>query len=117
MKTVVNLTPHPITILGEDNEEVTFAPSGEIARVVTVEEEPFFIEGLEIPIKPDTRYLGIGGLPEPQEGIIFLVSAIVRSQAFGRKDVFSPGTGPKDDPVRDEEGRIKAVRCFVAAPS
>lgn len=44
---------------------------------------------------------------------IYVVSALVASRCAGRPDVYSPDTGPTA--IRDDEGRIVAVRGLVRA--
>jgi len=59
-------------------------------------------------------YGEIEGLPDPQPGVVYIVSMVVRqaAQAQGRTDVVSPDTSPQGA-IRDEQGRIIAVRGFV----
>lgn len=54
-------------------------------------------------------YGDITGLPEPQEGVIYIVSALV-ALAARREDVLFPGPA-----IRDAEGRIVACRGLSAA--
>ena len=56
----------------------------------------------------------VTGLPQPQEGVVFIVSALVLSaaKAAGRSDVVAPATGHPDC-VR-ENGFIKSVPGFVS---
>ena len=53
----------------------------------------------------------VEGLPEPQEGVLFLVSALVRAAVPSRHDVASPG-----DLVRDPEGRVVGCRNLAVNP-
>lgn len=121
---LVNLTPHSLAIHTPEGV-FTLAPSGEVARVATINEEaaPIGItrtachgecggcgqldgecvcEQLGVPWSiPTVRtsYGEVTGLPAPEEGKVFIVSGMVASAA-PRPDVFSPG-----DLVRDESGR------------
>jgi hypothetical protein len=54
----------------------------------------------------------VDGLPEPQDGVIFVVSGMVLD-ALGstRPDVVAPDTGA--DAIRNEKGHIVAVMGFV----
>jgi len=91
----VNLTPHSLAI-HTPTGVVTLAPSGEVARVATVNTEAAPVGG----IPTCTTTTGeVTGLPDPQEGVFLVVSGMVASAA-PRPDVFSPG-----DLVRDESGR------------
>lgn len=50
----------------------------------------------------------VENLPEPQEGVVYVVSALVAQAVPDREDVFIP-----DDTVRDEQGRIIGVRALA----
>lgn len=112
MKTdIINLTPHDITVRLEDGTEKTFPASGKIARVSTTSKVVGEADGIPIAAQ---SFEDIEGLPKPQEGTIYLVSMVVRqaAQAEGRTDVISPDTSP-EGAIRDDKGRIVAVRRFV----
>ena len=114
---LVNLTPHKVVVRTE-NGDVVYEPSGQVARVSTSEQ--YLME------VPDSKgnYVGvylyeqtfgdIEGLPEPEEGVLYIVSLPVREAAKekGRTDVISPDTSPAGV-IRDEQGRIVAVKRFV----
>jgi len=109
--TLVNLTPHPIG-LSVDGVVTTIPTSGSVARVSTTPgAQCGILHGLPVFLPP--TFGAVEGLPEAQEGTVFVVSMIVASglQAAGlsRPDVVCPGTGPQDGAVRDEQGRILAV--------
>lgn len=107
---VVNLTPHTVTVRNEAGDRL-FAPSGQVARVATHSAKVVEFDG--IPVYEQT-FGDIEGLPDPEEGTIFIVSMVVREAAkkIGRDDVVSPDTSPQGA-IRDEQGRIIAVRGFV----
>lgn len=107
---IVNLTPHQVTVRTESGDRV-FEPSGQVARVAVTSVQTDEIDG--IPVVSQT-YGQIEGLPEPQEGTIFIVSMVVRqaAQEKGRTDVVSPDTSPQGA-IRNEQGQIVAVRGFV----
>lgn len=95
---IVNLTPHAINFVKEGGEIVrTVEPSGIIARLTT--ENVKIGEVDDIPVT-DIRYGEIEGLPDPKEGVIYVVSSLV-AQRCVREDVFIP-----NDSVRDDKGRI-----------
>jgi len=83
-KKIINLTHHPITIMNKKGELVTIPPSGQIARadfdVIQVDEID------NIPIY-EIKYKNIVGLPEPKEGVIYVVSAIMKNAVPDRRDV------------------------------
>jgi len=109
VREVVNLTPHPINIGG-----IVIQPSGQVARVAEVGEPRGVIELGSIRIPVITKRFGeVEGLPEPQDGVIYIVSALTAQAAWaaGRTDVFCPG-----DLIRDESGRVVGAAALCAAP-
>lgn len=115
MTRLVNLTPHEITI--DCAGERLVLPSEGVARVAQLPREPAgFIEvdGRHVLVAAADRFGGLDGLPGPAEGVLYVVSAIVGAAAKAARwsDVLVPGTGPADDPIRDEQGRIIAIRCL-----
>jgi len=111
---LVNLTPHPITIISDGGLKITIQNSGTVARVVhnrtdgTMKFE--LSEGIEmeinVQISENTR---IEGLPEPREGVIYIVSTLV-AQIAQRPDVIAPLTD--HTAARDEAENIVGVRGF-----
>jgi hypothetical protein len=110
----INLTPHAIVVRLNDGNgtDVTFPPSGKIARV---DELPTQIVGEVdgIPILSRTVFGQVIDLPEPTEGIRYIVSGLVAGVVY-RSDVFAPATGPKDGPIRNDKGHIVAVVALKA---
>lgn len=108
---IINLTPHDVVVRLETGEEHTFPVSGETTRVQTHAETVGDVGGIEI---VSQTYGEIEGLPEPQEGVLYLVSLVVRqaAQEQGRLDVISPDTSPAGA-IRNESGQIVAVKRFV----
>ena len=100
----VNLTPHEI-VFG-----VTIIPaSGMVARVASLPGQDL---GDGLYTAP--QWGAVEGLPAPEEGTIYIVSALVAGRVGGtRDDVFSPGTGPADNAVRDPHGRIVGVTRLI----
>ena len=107
MKKIINLTPHTITVKNGD-EEQSFESAG-VARVDSKSIELDAICG--IPTQK-TKFGDVYGLPEEKADTMYIVSAIVLARLPERKDLLSPATGPKDSPLRDENGRIVAVTRF-----
>ena len=100
----VNCTPHSLTIEGVG----TLSPSGILPRCATVRSAPYTVQGVRV----IRQTLGeVTGLPDAQEGVALIVSAMVLAALQGfRPDVFAPDTGP--DAIR-ENGQIVAVRGLV----
>lgn len=102
----VNLTPHSIVIFDDaGNTILTVEPSGQIARCNVTREKIGNVNG--IPINK-SRFGKVENLPEPQEGTIFIVSALTAQAVPEREDVFIT-----DDAVRDEQGRIIGCRALA----
>lgn len=102
----VNLTPHDVRIVGVRYlDHITIPASGKVARVASTSTLVGEYEG--IPMMRST--LGeVEGLPAPRDGVIYVVSALVRSAVPHREDVASPG-----DLVRDERGNVIGCRGLV----
>lgn len=117
MSTFVNLTPHPITFK-LNNESITFQPSGKVARIISsgATQQDIMVNGITISyVNPGVE--SIVDLPKPQENTYYIVSSLVlnhlRSSGSKRSDVIAPGTGPKDNAIRDEKGNIIAITKFI----
>jgi hypothetical protein len=98
MTKIVNLTPHAITIVSENGDILRkIEPSGMLARCSVRTECVGEMDGIPV----TTSVFGqVEGLPEPEEGTIYIVSSLV-AQRVNRDDVFIP-----NESVRDEQGRI-----------
>lgn len=102
---IVNLTPHEIVI----TDGPTFQPSGKVARVSVQQVDDGDING--VPVKKQT-FGDIVDLPDPADGTVYIVSALVLSaaKAAGRTDCVAPDTA---NAVRDDHGHIVSVPGFV----
>lgn len=112
---LVNLTKHPITLFADDGQTVVaeIPPSGVEARVSTRAEILGWVEvdGFYIPLVR-TEFGPVEGLPEPADGVVYIVSTLVaRAVAGERDDVVAPDTGP-ESVIRDADGRIVGIRRF-----
>lgn len=95
---IINLTPHAITVLGQNGEVIlAIAPSGQVARVSQTREIVGSINGIPV---YRSKYGAVTGLPESVDGVALIVSALVRLASPGRADVYSPG-----ELVRDASGQ------------
>lgn len=104
----INLTPHDIQVKVGD-ETIKIPKSGNIARV-DIQERDTGKELNGIPLK-ERKTGRPQGIPGPKRGTYYIVSSMVLSSVDGRDDVIAPDTGK--DAVRDDSGRIQAVRSFV----
>jgi hypothetical protein len=108
--TLINATPHSITLVSrrgveQDNRRQFLAetveilreipPSGILARVSMVNFPAGEIDGIAI---ESVTYGEIEGLPEPQEGVFYIVSGLVANAAakIGRVDCLAPGALVRD---------------------
>jgi len=106
---LVNLTPHAINLHLPAGRVLTIPSSGEVARVATEATEAGEIwAGRCNPVPIITQTFGeVCGLPDPEEGKFFIVSALVRAACPGRYDLGSPA-----DLVRDDAGRIIGCKAL-----
>jgi len=103
---VINLTPHSVTVLGEDGQVVaTVRPSGEVLRLPEVVQDTSLrlagVPVVEKSLDPDAK------LPPVRDGVYYIVSLPV-AQAARRPDFIVP-----DDLYRDPEGRVIGCRRFA----
>lgn len=98
----VNLTPHAITL----NDGKIIPASGEVVRVSTTYSD-FDSNGVAV-----VEFGEPVGLPAPQEGVLFIVSGLLKQACPDRQDLVSPATGHPAC-VRDGQGRIVSVPGFV----
>ena len=98
MQRFINLTPHEVNI-----GDLDIPSSGSVARVAVEHHDAGHHAG--VPLLVGT-YGEVSNLPEPNEGVLYIVSAAVRTALPGRRDLASPA-----HLVRDDEGRI--VGCLA----
>ena len=106
---MLNLTPHPITLRLADGQDVTYPPSGRVARVSMVEEVVGTVAGVPL---INRRPGPVIGLPDGDEPCI-VSSMVLAALPVGAPGVYAPDTGPTA--VRDERGQIVSVTRLVAA--
>lgn len=102
---VKNFTPHTITFLNDRNEVILEVPSSGIARAAQSRTSVGAING--IPVNKSS-FGRVENLPEPEEGVILVVSALTAQACPERNDVYIT-----DDAVRDETGRIIGCRALA----
>ena len=111
---IMNLTPHEVSIVDEDgNVIVKIAPSGVVARARQTDEivGEVVVDGQTVTLV-ESVFGEVEGLPEPAEGVAFIVSFITVSaaRAHGRSTADLLTTS---GPVRDAEGRIIGCRALA----
>jgi len=109
---IVNLTPHEVTVK-TDGGEIVIPPSGQVARCAEKRSPAPALE-TEMGSIPVSRasYGAVEGLPDPQPGVVYIVSALVLAAVPERRDVFAPGPA-----IRDEEGRIIGCDGLSCSPA
>ena len=116
----INLCPHVISVLGGDGNVTTFTPSGAVARVSATNTALPSVAGFRV---TRNTYGPVMGLPDPCEGVTYIVSGMVLSALAGaRPDVVAPDTGPSqvrftaDDEANGlgKAGQTRYVTGFVA---
>jgi hypothetical protein len=105
-KRMMNLTPHPIKII-LDEEKVMQFPSEGIARVSEISETIGSLMNGQLPIVRK-KFGDVIDLPAPRDGVGLIVSAMVQSACHHRSDLFVPA-----DFVRDEQGKIVGCKSLM----
>ena len=90
---IIKTTPHSINLPG-----MTIPPNGDIVRVSVALTDAGDFAG--IPLVKGT-YGEVTGLPPEKNGVLYIVSALVRAALPDRKDLASPAKL-----IRDEKGNI-----------
>ena len=101
---LVNLTPHSVVVYGGDGSPVLTIESSGVVRLSEQKTKIGEIDGIPIYEKS----FGSGNLPEPEEGVLYIVSLPVAQAYPERDDLIVP-----DDLVRDENGRVIGCRAFA----
>jgi hypothetical protein len=113
---LVNLMPHSFRILNASTGIVDEYPGAAAPARVSVRSIPAAPKCGSYPVFID-NFGEIEGLPDPQEGVVFVVSLLVkaRAQLLGRIDVVSPSSGPTA--VKFTDGPRKGQIDYVVSLS
>ena len=104
--TIVNLTPHTVTIYAADAETVIKTiPSAGVARAEQYREYIGEINGIPV---SKTEYGKVEGLPEKARNTIYIVSVLTAQAAKDRTDLYIV-----DDIVRDASGQIIGCKALA----
>lgn len=106
---VVNLTPHPLRLVGADGRIAELAPAGAPARVAvgTTEQTLLDIDGVRVPLLEE-QPAEVMDLPDPEPGTLYVVASRVRDALPHRQDLVSPTRFQ-----RDESGVIIAAEALA----
>ena len=107
----VNLTPHTVIIERPDDDDVVINPSGEIARLESIDTHIGDLAGIPVV----ARKFGLASLPPPGVGVVFIVSSLVMAGCPSRSDLAAPDTGVTAR--RNLNGDIIAVTRLVVNDS
>lgn len=97
----INLTHHAIT---EAITGTKIQPSGTVARVQSPSTYAGDIAEDGIPTFKDNPNAVVLGLPEPKEGILYIVSSLVLGFTPDRVDVVAPGAPKRCDKTNEIVG-------------
>lgn len=105
--TLLNMTPHALNVVCENNTITTIEPSGTVVRVSQNMELVTDINGIPV---YRSQYGELEGLPEPQAHTRYILSAMAAAaaKAAGRDDILSPG-----ELIRDENGQPIGCRGLI----
>jgi hypothetical protein len=111
IESIINLTPHTIVLRDENGRDHEIPSTGR-AVLKQTPGDLVDVPGVPVPIAQPASGHEVVGVPEPQEGVLFLVSFPVAA-FLRRPDVVSPGTGPQDGAIRTETGQIVGVTRLI----
>lgn len=97
----VNLTQHDLTIIFDNGDDMVLPASGEVARVTFSTQQVDEIDG--IPVYETVYEPEVIGLPEPEDGTIYVASSLA-TQCARRHDVLAP-----TKLIRNDEGQVVAA--------
>lgn len=109
MANIINLTPHAINLIDTDGNVHVIPASGIVARAVQKTVEAGNLDTIRL---VRTAFGAPIDLPDPEEGVYYIVSAILVSSAR------AAGRTVADllllaDTVRDEQGRIVGCKALA----
>ncbi len=112
-----NFTPHAVRIIGEEGNLIVAIPSEGVARAEQKDTPQGSLRAINGGLIPTVRteFGGLIGLPDPEEGVLLIVSNILvqAAKAVGRStdDLLFPSGVP----MRDAAGQIIGVRALAWA--
>lgn len=103
---LVNLTPHDINLFDEAGNPVLVRASGTLARCKVTTEKVGSVNGVKVNV---SHFGEIEGLPEPEAGKVYIVSAMILTALNGtRPDVLGVS-----EYIRDGEGKIVGAKALT----
>lgn len=109
---MINLTPHPVVIYAGEEAVINQGPDGPMARCIEAREDAGTVEiaGHQVPVS-EVDFEEVENLPEPEEGVVYVVSRATAEARPDRRDLYYP-----DIQVRDDAGRIIGCRGLAQVP-
>ena len=104
---LVNMTPHAITMIDENNHDnvlLNIEPTGEMIRLAEEVEQVSTINGFKL----NKHTFGSANLPPKKDKTLFIVSALVANAHPERTDFIMVSKA-----VRNDEGRIIGCTGFA----
>jgi hypothetical protein len=117
MPTFINLTPHVVRLFEENTPSTIYGDVDThpklICRLVSVGQARVPFDDNEVdrigPVPVMEPVFGSpSGLPDPQEGVVYITSLLVAQNTPGRTDVLAPVRL-----VRDEDNRVVGCRALT----
>lgn len=109
---LINLTSHPLDIgNGWDFARLESEGLARVESVMKMRERVLIDDGRHGPLAIPVLEIEEGdvtGLPDPCDGILYVVSGIVAARVVGRDDVVSPGRVD-----RDGDGKVTRAKALV----
>lgn len=112
---LINLTPHAIVLHHPSFAPITIdSTGGARAREITSELDdirwdPHGDSGMHINVSLVAKRFGdVTGLPEPKDGVLYVVSTVVQTALPSRCDLVTP-----HDLMRDANGKVVGCRGFA----
>lgn len=110
---LVNLTPHPVVLVGPGGQRWTVEPDPRgpaRCAVGRVRLRSLWVDGAPFLIPVNATVMGdVYGLPEPEDGVVYIVARPVAENVRGlRPDVLT-----LDELVRDERGVVVGARALA----
>lgn len=109
---LTNLTPHTVQILwaGDGFEIEPSSPPARCAVETEIVDTISVWDGFLVPVTRP-RFGAVTGLPDPEDGVGYIVSRVVAEARPDRRDLYIP-----DQLVRDNQGRIVGCRALAQVP-
>ncbi|WP_267618124.1 hypothetical protein [Gordonia bronchialis] len=106
---LINLTPHFLTVYDGAEVVLSIPPSGSVCRIGENRAAPtnLPVNGVDIPVVDLNYTTQLSELPDPQDGVLLVVSRISAQVLSNRNDIVFPL-----DEVRDEQRRIVGCRAL-----